>query len=205
MQKSVLVHAPVGFVEPDRSITIPRAAQNPLLQYLARCPHIKAATMYHDVHGFIRYHRTHRSYPAPFYAGQAAKAQGCPALAIRHFTDALQWVERAKPQHPDAGPPRSDLIVQARGGAHLDSQDYLRAVRDFSDGLTRGSANARWYGYRALAYMGMQAWDEALGDLDKVGERVYMFLENHYQDVPALESPVVRAAALAACGFPVST
>ena len=54
MQKSVLAHAPVGFVEPDRSITIPRAAQNSLLQYLARCPHIKAATMYHAVHGFIR-------------------------------------------------------------------------------------------------------------------------------------------------------
>ena len=97
-------------------------------------------------------------------------------------------MERAKPQHPDAGPPRSDLIVQARGGAHLYSQDYLRAVRDFSDGLTRGPANARWYGYRALAYMGMQAWDEALGDLGKGGERVYIFLENHYQDIPALES-----------------
>ena len=36
--------------------------------------------------------------------------------------------------------------------------------------------------------MGMQAWDEALGDWGKGGERVYIFLENHYQDIPALES-----------------
>ena len=115
IQKSVPVHAPIGVVEPDRIITIPSAAKDPLLQYLDRVHHLNAATVYHDVHGFIRYQRTHRSHAASFFAGCEAWAQGCTTLAVERFTEALQSVENVKAHDTGWILSLSGAILRARG------------------------------------------------------------------------------------------
>ena len=66
-QKSVLVHAPMGFVEPDQVIIISSTLKDALLRYLDKYHDINATAMYSDLHGFIRYRRSHRSHSAGFF------------------------------------------------------------------------------------------------------------------------------------------
>ena len=188
IQKSVLVHAPMGVVEPDCSITIPSAAKDPLLQYLDRVHHLNAATVYHDVHGFIQYHRTHRSHAASFFAGCEAYTQGCTTLAIRRFTEALQSVENVKAHGTGWKLSISAPNLRVRGAVFLDIQNYQAAVSDFSCVLAMEGNQPDIYVHRAVAYMGLQAWDKALGDLDAVGEDIHSIFQRDYRDVPTLES-----------------
>ena len=53
-QKSVFFESPTGFVEPDIVITIPQDLKVPILDYLKKHHRIFMATIYNDLHGFIR-------------------------------------------------------------------------------------------------------------------------------------------------------
>ena len=53
-QKSVFVESPIGFVEPDSVVTIPIDLKFPMLNYLEKYHRISIATIYNDLHGFIR-------------------------------------------------------------------------------------------------------------------------------------------------------
>ena len=69
------------------------------------------------------------------------------------------------------GPPaRSGLfmsgpILRARGGASLYNQDYPAAVSDFTCVLAQEGPQSDIHVHRAVAYMGLQAWDKALRDV----------------------------------------
>ena len=53
-QKSVFVESPAGFVPPDIEVTIPADLKFPILVYLEKHHRISIATIYNDLHGFIR-------------------------------------------------------------------------------------------------------------------------------------------------------
>ena len=99
-QKSIFVQAPKGFVEPDRTVTIPTHLKTALLDYLRNHHDISTKTIYNDLQGFIEGRGLHKNAYTEFYKGltsqdraDSAKAeaerQKCYNEAITHYTEAI--------------------------------------------------------------------------------------------------------------------
>lgn len=83
-QKSIFVCPPQGFVEPDYEVSIRKDLKRSMLDHLQKFHGISAATIYNDIHGFIR---------------RSAYTQFCNAVkyqndkqhenAIKHYTEAI--------------------------------------------------------------------------------------------------------------------
>ena len=71
-QKSVFVQPPKGFVEPDAEINIPKDLKKPLLDHLRKYHGISTATIYNDLHGFIKNQGIHQSAYTAFYTALAS-------------------------------------------------------------------------------------------------------------------------------------
>ena len=71
-QKSVFVQPPKGFVEPDAEINIPKDLKQPLLDHLRKYHGISTATIYNDLHGFIKNQGIHQSAYTAFYTARAS-------------------------------------------------------------------------------------------------------------------------------------
>ena len=95
-QKSVFVESPTGFIEPDSVVPIPMDLKFPMLNYLEKYHRISIATIYNDLHGFIR-----RSAAIEFLKGLANQHKADEAKthdekqehhnnAIRHYTETLK-------------------------------------------------------------------------------------------------------------------
>ena len=186
LQKSVLVHSPIGFVEPDHVINIPSTLKDALLRYLDKYHDIKATAMYSDLHGFIRYRRSHRSHSAEFFAGQEAGTAGFYDLAIEHFTVGLELIEE-NIAHDDAWRSQmSSTILQVRGLTHVLNKTFRLAVEDLTGSLRLGQEISRVYWHRALAYMGLQEWTQAQEDLTQKG--VTTNFRKDYRNIAELEA-----------------
>ena len=59
-QKSVFVRPPEGYVQPDRVMMVPHDLKAPILDYLHKAHSISSATVYNDLHGYIRRTAIHR-------------------------------------------------------------------------------------------------------------------------------------------------
>ena len=59
-QKSVFVRPPEGYVQPDRVVVVPNNLKVPILDYLQKAHAISSATIYNDLHGYIRLTAIHR-------------------------------------------------------------------------------------------------------------------------------------------------
>ena len=68
-QKSVFVQSPNGLLEPSDVVVIPGNLKAPTMEYLDKYHGLNAATVFNDIHGFIRYRAAHRSAYVEVYAG----------------------------------------------------------------------------------------------------------------------------------------
>lgn len=92
-QKSVLIHTPIGYVEPDCSINIPYNLKDALLSYLDKCHNVKASTIYNDLHGFIRYRSSHRSAVAELFSALEALLNDKPDATLKHIQTARKLMQ----------------------------------------------------------------------------------------------------------------
>ena len=92
VQKSVLVSPPTGVIEPacfKASMKISRHLKWPLLCYLKEVHDIHIASMFPDIHGFIREQDEHVSYHVLLEIGYAL-------IRRRRFEDSIQYFEQAQ-------------------------------------------------------------------------------------------------------------
>ena len=118
--------------------------------------------------------------------------QGVPVLAVNRGTNGGPE-PYIPPLHGNAG------HLHAGGYSCLAPSDG-RGVRSLTTRTTQppSAMSPGWLAqegppsdiqvHRAVAYMGLQVWDKALGDLDAVGEDVHQVFQRYYPDVPTLES-----------------
>ena len=195
IQKSVLVHARSGFVDPDCVIVIPSGIKDQMLEYLDKYHNINAATVYCDVHGYIQYYKTHRSPSASFYAGADAKNTGCYRSAIHHLTDALQLIAADAAHDDEWRQFKSCVILYERGVANRLVQEFEAALVDFNCVIEHLCHHAHWKQFvinarwqRAIIHMGLKNWNEAQLDLAQEGDAVGLLFEEEFQNVNSLES-----------------
>ena len=60
-QKSVFVCPPKGYVEQYDTLFIPKELKGPILDYLRTSHGLTAATIYNDIHGFVKFYKVHES------------------------------------------------------------------------------------------------------------------------------------------------
>ena len=155
-QKSVFVTPAEGVVEPSDVVVIPGNLKHAILGYLDACHGITAATVYNDLHGFMRHHKVHRSAYAEFYAGITCQLRGDGRKSIEHYDKAIE---------------RNPGLLMAynnRGTVHMARGDHRSGIADFSHVIAANPTDAGAYSNRGLAYgslgdhtRAMQDWDRA--------------------------------------------
>ena len=157
-QKSVFVESPKGFVEPSETVVIPRHLKIAAMKYLDESHGVNAATVFNDIHGFIRYRAAHRSAYVEIYAGITFAQKGEYDKAIEHFSNAIGL----NPQLPWAFNNRS--ISYWRQG------NYNRAIQDATRAIELGPNYAHGYQSRGVAYWHQGIYNRAIQDFNKVLE-----------------------------------
>ena len=161
-QKSVFVESPTGFVEPDSVVTIPVDLKLPMLHYLEKYHRISIATIYNDLHGFIR-----RSAYIEFLKGLKSQDKADEAKtrdekhehygnAVRHYTEAL----KLKPNFAN--------VYYNRGTAYSDKGEFDNAIQDYSKAIELNPHDANAYNNRGIAYTKKGEFDNAIQDYNKV-------------------------------------
>ncbi len=156
-QKSVFVTPLDGVVEPSDIVVIPSNLKHAILGYLDACHGITTATVYNDLHGFMRHHKVHRSAYAEFYAGITHQLDGNSSKSIEHYDKAIKRN------------PRLLMAYNNRGAVHMAMGDHRSAIADFSHVIATNRIDAGAYSNRGLAYRrlgdqarAMQDWDRAI-------------------------------------------
>ena len=157
-QKSVFVRPPQGYIEPDHVSTIPSHLKQPILQYLDDCHGIRWATIYNDLHGFIRHSAAHESAYAELARGITLQENKEDQLAIRHFSEGL----RLNPQSP--------WTYVRRGASYMSLKEYESALADFGSALELRQQDPKLYYLRGMAYQEIGRHDLAIHDFDSAVE-----------------------------------
>lgn len=157
-QKSVFVQPPKGLVNPDRVVIIPHDLKSKMLDHLDKSHGIAIATIYNDLHGFIRYHKVHRNAYAEFYAGLNSWLKSQTEEAIQRYTNSVDLN------------PRLTMSYNNRGAAYLGIGYYAEAVRDFSEVIKLSPQDSGAFGNRALAYQNQGEFSKAMRDFERAIE-----------------------------------
>ncbi len=157
-QKSILVRPPAGFVEPADIVTVPRELKDPLLKYLMMSHGIGVATIYNDLHGFMRYHKAHESAYAEFYVGLTHFLKGERSEAIERYDKAIGLN------------PQMVMAFNNRGAAWMAEGDHRRAIGDFSRAIELNPQDAGAYNNRGTALKGLRRYELAVADYDRAIE-----------------------------------
>ena len=188
-QKSIFVMPPTGIVKPDEVVPIPATLKEPILDYLRVCHGIDTATIYSDLHGFIRQRTDHPSSYAEFCRGLASHhAQDYPT-AIEHYTRSIElgpviyinFVNRGDAYHQLG---EDDLAIQDldkaiglnpnepaaynnRGNAYGRKGKIERAIADFSRAIELNPHDAKAHLNRGNAHGQRDDIAEAIQDYDR--------------------------------------
>ena len=173
-QKSVFVESSTGFVEPDGVVTIPMDLKFPMLHYLEKYHRISIATIYNDLHGFIR-----RSAYIEFLKGLTNQRKADEAKtrdkkhkhyenAVRHYTEAL----KLKPDFAGA--------YNNRGNVHSDKGELNNAIQDFNTAIELSPELAEAYNNRGNVHSGKGELDAAIQNYNKVLELNPEYAETYY-------------------------
>ena len=191
-QKSIFVQPPKGFIEPSHTVDIPHALKGVILEYLHRGHGVNAASIYTDIHGFIRYQRVHELAYAAFYDGfnhwskgeylesiecyskaielnpaqvAAYVNRGITYSAMQDYDSAIQDYDRALELNPISA---SNYF--ARGRAYASKRDYVRALLDFDQAIKVDHSIAEFYDNRGMIYVVFNDYDLALQDFNEAIE-----------------------------------
>ena len=196
-QKSIFVESTDdGFVTPDIEVTIPANLKHPMLNYLEKYHRISIATIYNDLHGFIRRSAHTELVKALTCQYKASKAKTDKEKddfydnAIKHYTEALKlefdtkaWVyynrgiayantgkiDRAVQDFTQAialNPKFADAYYN-RGNAHSIKGEYDKAIRDYTQVIALNPKFADAYYNRGTIYSNKGDFAEAIKDFNK--------------------------------------
>ena len=154
-QKSIFVIPENGYVEPDRTVVIPYELKRPILEHLRKSHGLTIATVYNDIHGFIRYRRIHETAYAAFYTGLSH-------LRKREYSEAIDSFGRAIELNP-----RIASNYANRGVAYENIGDYNRAILDHTRAIELQPTASVHYGNRANSYAAQGDFAHAMQDHDK--------------------------------------
>ena len=160
-QKSVFVESRTGFIEPDIVVTIPANLKFPMLNYLEKYHRISIATIYNDLHGFIR-----RSAYIEFLKALTCQRNADEAktreekdehnkTAVRHYTEAI----KLKPDFVNA--------YNNRGLAYAEKSDFGAAIEDYSKAIDLDPELTEVYNNRGVAYHHTGDFGAAISDFNK--------------------------------------
>ena len=157
-QKSVFVQSPNGLVEPNDVVVIPGNLKAPTMEYLDKYHGVNAATVFNDIHGFIRYRAAHRSTYVEVYAGITYGQREENDKAIEHFNKAIELN------------PQLSVAYHNRGVSYGQLGDYNRAIQDFNKALELDAGSAAAYTGRGAIYWRQGNYNRAIQDFNKVIE-----------------------------------
>ena len=185
-QKSVFVRPRRGFVEPDDTVTIPYDLKPSILDYLRTRHGISAATIYNDLHGFIRYQGIHQSAYTEFHKGKTWENNRDYQKALEHYTASIALSPQQPAAYNNRGnvysemgnyrfaiadyeralsfDPEHPLVLHNLGNAYQQQGNYDRAVDCYSRSLTLRE-DGETYCNRGEAWLHKAEWDKARQDL----------------------------------------
>ena len=160
VQKSVFVHIPEGsFIPLERNVvTILAHQKKEILAYLEKYHDISMSTVYSDLHGYINYQDRHGGGYTQFYAGLATMNTGDYAMAVEHFTRAIDL---------DYATIKDAYFY--RGRAYAGLSQYDESIDDYNSAyehMRDDPGLPRLYQYRSWAYLAQSDFDAALKDIN---------------------------------------
>ena len=192
-QKSVFVKSTIGFVIPYIEVTIPAHLKFAILDYLQKHHRLSIATIYNDLHGFIR-RSAHTEYLNGFKCQREASETenreeklDLHENAIKHYTEALKlkpdfyavYKNRAF-AYCDTGAlgtaiadltkaidldPEDAVVYNNRGVAYHVTGDFDAAIEDFNKSIDLDRKDASAYCNRGEAWLHRKEWQKAKADL----------------------------------------
>ncbi len=171
-QKSVFVRPPKGFLNKphkDNAVIIPSDLKQWILQHLQTYHAISKATIYNDLHGFIKHQDIHGDAYTQFYNGYVCQKRGQEATtaekrqeeyekSMEHFTQAIIL----EPNFFEA--------YNNRGIIYGQTGDYDHAIEDLNEAIRLHPGLADAYHNRGLAYEGRGEIPSAFEDFSKAIE-----------------------------------
>ena len=154
-QKSVFVRPSQGFVEPSDTVVIPKDLKRPVLEYLDKSHGVNAAALFNDIHGFIRYRRTHESAYAKFFKGLTLQNKGQAEKALRSYSRSVTLNPRISEPYNNRG------FIQFRRG------NRKRAKENFNKAIEVDPQNSPAHYNRGLVLLCEEDWDNAESDLER--------------------------------------
>ena len=164
-QKSIFVQSPHGFVDPDHVVTIPGSLKLPMLDHLEKYHGISTEVIYNDLHGFIKYQKSHHSAHAKFYAGVSSHNKKKLSEAIEQYTKAIGLN------------PRLAEAYSNRGAAYRESGKIEKAISDYNQAIYLKPDYADAYNNRGVAYAKRNEIDHAIADFSMAIELNPKFAE----------------------------
>ena len=172
---------------PSDILVIPEKLKVPIMEYLDKYHGVNAATVFNDIHGFIRYRAAHRSAYVEFYIALTYAEKREFGRAIEHNTNAiglnpqLHWayINRSlsfwrlgnyNSAIQDATraielAPNYAHGYQSRGVAYWHQGNYNRAIQDFNKVIEIEPNNTFAYFNRGLSMLSTEDWGKAVLDL----------------------------------------
>ena len=157
-QKSVFVQSPNGLVEPSDVVVIPSSLKASAMEYLDKYHGINAATVFNDIHGFIRYRAAHRSAYVEVYAGISYEQRGEHDKAIEYFNKAIELN------------PQFFWAYLNRSVAYWSHGNYIHAIQDSTRAIELNPNSPHAYNSRGAAYWRQGNHNRAIQDFNKVIE-----------------------------------
>ena len=157
-QKSVFLAPPQGFVpEGEYHIiaTIPSELKLPILDYLRQHHGITRASIYNDIHGFIRQRGAIKQ--TLIAIGDAVNR-----FNIGDYAGAILEFDRIIRLDPETA-----ITYLYRGIAYYYQDQYQRASDDFTDAIERDPTLAIAYNSRALCSYDTGHYEDAIADLNE--------------------------------------
>ena len=155
-QKSVFVHAPDGFIPPEKCtiFSIPDNLKTEVLAYLKRFHHIEQRTIYNDLHGFIDLENRFATALGHALAGNALFEQ-------EKYEDAEKECTKAINQKPDF----AEVYCQ-RGMIKARRGQIEEAIADFDEAIRINSDYADAHLNRGVVKTKLKQYPEAITSFD---------------------------------------
>ena len=178
---------------------------------------ISIATIYNDLHGFIRRSAHAESLKRLTYEHKASKAKTNAKKhkflknAIKHYTEALKlkfdsevWAYTKRGNaYADIGdfdaaiedynkaidlPPEYAFAYNSRGIAYLKEGDLCAAIEDFNKVIALAPEEAGFYYNRGMAWLYLKEWQKAKADLTTAKDMDFDIIEGFQNDYESVKT-----------------
>ena len=164
-QKSVLLRAPKGFINPDVVVIIPKELKFSVLNYLEKHHDISTKKIYKDIHGFIKWLGGYIDPMLEF--GKGVICQNRASLG-NSMQEKLKWYEKAYEHFTEALRLKSDFteVYIHRGAVFREVDQFDLALKDFNTAIEIAPEAADAYNERGRCYAKMGDTEKALKDFN---------------------------------------